>query len=139
MPNFRKSYFDARSVTFTDPSNFNNTNKVTIDTGKSNIGQVQLRSVRSTIHLSRREAIPVEAVEGCCPTAPQYMSTRAIMEVSGFTEHPQERKQLLLDLIYVSLLTLDDSSAGFVPYDVVIQSPATAAMIINLLTPSELP
>lgn len=139
MPNYRKSYFDARSVTFTDPANFNNTDKVTIDTGRSNIGQVQLRSVRSTIHLSRREAIPVEAVEGCCPTAPQYMSTRAIMEVSGFAEHPEKRKQLLLDLIYVSLLTLGDSSAGFVPYDAEIQSPATEAMIIDLLNPFELP
>lgn len=122
--NYRRTGFTASSVTYSNPVDFADTAKASVDRKNKVIGPAQLTNVSTQIKLNRRALVPDPSQGECC-TVPRYEDLSMQFLSSGSVENYAQLLQMKVDMVYLINLWFNDIAHGFVPLEVVPALPAT--------------
>ena len=125
MPQYRRTGFTPNSVTFTNPGDFTDTAKGSVERKQKNIGDAKLSNASILLKLNRRRRVnPTTEGETCCVT-PLYEDLAMTFASSGSVEGLAELQVMKDDMMYLVELWFEDMASGFVPLDLSPTLPAT--------------
>lgn len=118
MPQYRRTGFTPNSVTFTNPGDFTDTAKGSVERKQKNIGDAKLSNASILLKLNRRRRVnPSTEGETRCVT-PLYEDLAMAFSSSGSVEGLSELKVMKKDMLYLIDLWFEDMASGFVPLDI---------------------
>lgn len=127
---YKRTSMDANSVQFADSADFSDTAKVGTSRPSISVAGTKVPVIKANVSLQRNFSFPEK--DGCCDPV-KKISAAASLNLSSPHGEPEFRKQLLLDLLQVTLQTYAETSLGFTPYDVIPNKPATKESVSELI------
>lgn len=127
MPQYRRTGFTPNSVTFTNPGDFTDTAKGSVERKQKNIGDAKLSNASAMLKLNRRRRVnPSQEGDACC-VVPLYEDLAMTFTSSGSVEGIEELRIMKNDMKYLIDLWFDDMASGFVPLEINPTLPAEPA------------
>lgn len=124
MSQYRRTGFTPNSVTFTNPSDFADTAKASVERKQKNIGQQKLTNASTLIKLNRRVSIADNHEGEACCVVPLYEDLSMSFSSSGSIQNVPALIQMKGDLLAAIELWFEDLATGFVPLDKAPSFPA---------------
>ena len=124
MSQYRRTGFTPNSVTFTNPSDFSDTAKASVERKQKNIGQQKLTNASTLIKLNRRVSVADSHEGEACCVVPLYEDLSMSFSSSGSVQNAALLVQMKKDLLAAIELWFEDLTTGFVPLDKAPTFPA---------------
>lgn len=125
MSQYRRTGFTPNSVTFTNPSDFADTAKASVERKQKNIGQQKLTNASTLIKLNRRVSVTDNHEGDACCLVPLYEDLSMSFSSSGSVQNATALVQMKEDLLVAIELWFGDLTTGFVPLDKAPTFPAS--------------
>lgn len=125
MSQYRRTGFTPNSVTFTNPSDFADTAKASVERKQKNIGQQKLTNASTLIKLNRRVSVTDNHEGDACCLVPLYEDLSMSFSSSGSVQNATALVQMKEDLLAAIELWFGDLTTGFVPLDKAPTFPAS--------------
>ena len=112
MSQYRRTGFTPNSVTFTNPSDFSDTAKASVERKQKNIGQQKLTNASTLIKLNRRVSVADNHEGESCCVVPLYEDLSMSFSSSGSVQNAALLVQMKKDLLAAIELWFEDLPTG---------------------------